>query len=412
MIDLTPLCGPARSCLSLLAAAATAGLFVGPVLAQNRPVSVRLGSSVTWDSNVFRLPDFALDPQLAQGISGRSDRISKTDIGLSLDKSYSLQHLLLDVTRSSTRYERFTSRDFDALSYRAEWQWHVTPRIGGSLGASRDTSEVSFEDALLGTQRNLRVSTERHFNLDGLLFGGWHLFSRIAVSETRTEQTFLAQPGSRIDNAEVGIKYVAASQSSVTAIRRSQEGIVPGKPLDTVNFIDNQFSVKESELQLAWRLSGRSTVNGRLTRIERRNTHLPQRDFSATASELSYLWTPTGRLTINLTGSRKISPWTADTQASYRVDDSLSFAPTWQISGKVAARLRSLYQVSGFQGPIAPLVGVPRRDTLRSLQLSLDWLPLRSVTLGATLQHDRRGSTSALAEFDATTASVNAALKF
>src|SRR5258706_6471850 len=77
------------------------------------PLGLRLGTLLTRDSNVFRVPDSAADPQLFRGISGKSDTFRTTFAGLDLDKSYSQQRLTASITKTETRYDKFTSLDRD-----------------------------------------------------------------------------------------------------------------------------------------------------------------------------------------------------------------------------------------------------------------------------------------------------------
>src|SRR5258706_2229265 len=73
---------------------------------QDRPVSLRLGSTVSWDANVLRVPDSVTDPLLSLGKRGRSDQIHTTSIGLRFEKAFSLQYFLFDVTATATRYDK------------------------------------------------------------------------------------------------------------------------------------------------------------------------------------------------------------------------------------------------------------------------------------------------------------------
>jgi len=97
-----------------------------PVVGQEHPVMALIGSSITWDSNVFHLPGSA-DPQALLGKPTKSDRISATYAGLRVDKPYAQQRFLLDLTGTAYRYDNFSFLDFDALQYQGAWQWHFSP---------------------------------------------------------------------------------------------------------------------------------------------------------------------------------------------------------------------------------------------------------------------------------------------
>src|SRR5688572_2196049 len=83
-----------------LAVAACTLACVPEVQAQERPLSVSLGYGVTWDDNVFRLPEGAPDPQASRGIAGKSDRSSTASVGLHVNLPLSMQRILLEIGRA------------------------------------------------------------------------------------------------------------------------------------------------------------------------------------------------------------------------------------------------------------------------------------------------------------------------
>ena len=395
-----------------VAVCALAGaLLAHPAAAQEQPLTLRLGTSSTWDANIFRVADSAPDPQLVRGIAGRSDRIDTINVGLRIEKAYSQQVLMVDLSQTATRYEKFGFLDHDAFQYQGSWRWHLTPRISGALTASRTENLVSFEDAG-EVQRIVRVTTNRGATVDAQLFGGWHLLAGASETRTTNSQQFLAQPDTSQTGTDVGLTYEAVSGSSINVTRRSQRGTIGSQTVDLVTFVDSPFVHSESELSVRWIATGRSSLNGRLTRIARRHEQLPQRDFSGTAGELRYAWTPTGKLSLDLTATRAIVPFTAGLSSSVRVDDSLVLAPALRISDKLSLRLGVTRRVSDFRGAVAAGSGPLRRDVYRSLDVGASWSPCRSVTLGATLRRERRASTEALFNFEGTVAGVTAALSF
>ena len=373
---------------------------------------LRLNTSIMWDANVFRVPDSAPDPQLARGIPGKSDRITTTTVGLLIDKAYAQQRFQLDVSQTAIRNANFTFLNHDPFQYHGAWLWSLSPRISGTLSADHAESLIPFTD-LTSPERNVRVTDTRTFNLDGWMFGGWHVLVGAVNTESKNSEVFLAEPSYNTNAGEVGLKYVAESGNSIAATTRSTRGNNPAQGPDPVNLIDNEFSVRESELKTAWMISGKSTLNGRLARLDRHNEHLPQRDFSGTTGELSYIWAVDGRLLLNFSASRNILPWTADTQASYRIDDRFSFTPSLRISERITVRMLAYRLVNDFRGPVAPLTGPSRRDTLRSAQLAVDWSPpMRNLRLTGSVQRDRRSSNAAGLDFDDTIAMLSAWLTF
>jgi exopolysaccharide biosynthesis operon protein EpsL len=401
----------------LLAWALAAALFpVRSVSAQaldDRLLTFRLNSEIDWDSNVFRVPGNAADPQLAQGLLGKSDRFTTTIFGLQLNKAYAQQRFLLDLSETLVRYDKFTLLNRDSSAYRGEWRWQLTPRISGVLSTDHSQAPIPFQDTAGNLQRNIATSTNRNFTVDGWLFGGWHLIGGVSELERINSATFLGLPSIDQTTTEVGFNYVAASQSSVTATRRFTRGTNVGQAVDdTVLFIDNEYRMVETELKGTWILSGKSTLTGRLTHIERRNPNVPQRDFSGLSRQLVYAWTPTGRLTLNASAIRDVLPFALDTSATYRIDTTLAVEPAWQVREKVSLSMRAARVQSDYLGPVVPIIGPSRSDVDRTLQFAVKWLPYRRVTIGATLRRELRASNIAAFGYSDTFAGINAALTF
>jgi exopolysaccharide biosynthesis operon protein EpsL len=377
------------------------------------PVKLRLNTSIMWDANLFRLPNSAPDPQLARGIPGKSDRIATTSVALLVDKVYAQQRFQLDASQTAKRNDTFTNLNTDAFQYHGAWLWSLTPRISGSLSASHAESLIPFTD-LTSTERNVRITNNRSFNVDNWIFGGWHLLAGAVNTETKTSAVFLAQPGASTNAGNLGLKYAAASGNSITATRRLTSGTNNlGATPNPASFIAREFRFQESELMTTWKISGKSTLNGRLTRQDRQNQGLSQRDFSATNGELGYIWAGHGGQQLNLSASRSVLPWTADTQASYKVDDRLSLTQSLPIGNRLTLSMSAYRLVSDFLGPIVPLTGPPRRDTLRSAQIALVWSPpMRDLQFSGSVQRDQRSSNAAGINYEDTVAMLNAALTF
>src|SRR6266550_7672268 len=161
-----------------------------PVAVQEHPVMALIGSSLTWDSNVFHLPS-SVDAQALLGKPAKSDRISATYAGLRVDKPYAQQRFLLELTETAYRYDNFSFLDFNALQYQGSWQWHFTPRVSGTLAADRTEALVNYTDFRNASQRNVRTVQNRSLSMDAWLFGGWHLVGAATQQAATNSVSFL-----------------------------------------------------------------------------------------------------------------------------------------------------------------------------------------------------------------------------
>jgi exopolysaccharide biosynthesis operon protein EpsL len=381
--------------------------LLAPAAEAQDKFSVRLGYGVTWDDNVFRLPDNAPDPELDRGNSGKSDRFSTASIGFLLNVPVSMQRFLLDVTRAAIRYEKFSSRDQDPFAYRGAWQWQLTPRFSGVLSASRAEIAVNVED-VQGRRRIDQRTTAYAATADAWIVGGWHLLGAASDTETLYDEPFLARPDTTEKTAEASLRYIARSNSQVTATRRWTRGTET--VTDAAIFGGSDFTVDANELSATWIASGHSTVHARATRIERRNEILPQRDFSGTTGELRYAWRPTAKLNIDLSAVRDITPFNISLESTTRVDETMAAALVWTTSERTSVRAIASRQKSRY-GQVSTLTEA-RRDITDAVEVGAGWAPHRSITLDARLRHEERTSTDPAQVFDANVASFNLALRF
>ena len=395
------------------AAVAQYGPAVQAAPTKENPFTPRLGKTESWDSNVFRAQDSVTDPNIALGKAGRSDRSSATTVGLKFDKFYSLQHFEADVAETATRYEKFSSLNRNTFDYRGAWHWQLSPRVGGTLSTDHNESVVGFQDLSVGQRQSTVTNDNRVATFDALLFGGWHLLGGGLQLDRKNSVAFQARPDVHQRTGELGLRYVAESQNSIAFIARARRGEFPNRFVDTTTlFIDTGFREREREVNGAWVFSGKSVLTGRLTRIEYRYDHVSERNFSGTAGEARYLWSVTGKVQVALSALRNVLPWTPDTSTSYRIEDTVVFAPTWQIDDKFSMGLVASRLTSDYLGPVVAVTAPLRHDVLRSLQITATWLPFRNVVLGANLRHDRRSSNDAVNTFDAKIGGLTAAISF
>ena len=360
---------------------------------------------------MFRLPESITDPQLAQGLTGRSDRISTTRVGVHFDKTYSQQRITFDAEDSAIRYEKFGFLNRNALNYRGAWQWRFTQRISGTLAVDQNETLVGFDDTR-ALARNVRVIRNKKATVDGWLSGGWHLLAEMSDTEVKSTTAFAAQPDFTQTSGGLGLKYLAASGNFISLTQRVRQGTNTGQPVDLIKFVDSGFSVRETELAAVWNVNGKSSLIGQFTRVSRHHEHVPQRDFSGYAGDLSYVWTPTGKLTVNVVANRILIPFAADLQTSYKLDNTLSVSPVWALTSRTSLSLAAFRRTSDFLGPVIAIGSPQRRDTLQSVQLAASWSPHPKINVRASVQRDRRRSTDSTFDYDNALTNLTMSLTF
>lgn len=381
-----------------------------PAWAQQGPLSFRFGTSVAWDSNAFKLPDSAPDPEA--GVSGKDDRATTLTAGLRFEQPVSQQRFSFDLNANATRYEKFSALDRDTSGYTGAWAWVLTRRLKGNLSFSRDESAVEQEDVQGIRAVVLRTTKSRNATADAWITGGWYVLGGLSHSEIGHSQSFAAQPDSEQNTGELGMRYALPTGSSISLLRRSGSGSQEAAATAGLAVAATDYDTKETELRANWVASARSTLLGRLTRTSRRHDQAPERDFSGNAAELSWAWQPTGRLTITTLALRRIEPFLLGTGSTHRVEDALVFAPSWLIGPRFTLRGSLSRRKSEYSADATGLAGGARSDVLDSAEVGVSWLPTRVFSVTATLRRDDRSSSDPSFDFKGTLVSLNGLLSF
>ncbi len=378
---------------------------------QEGTLSVVAGYALRHEDNLFRLPPGAT-PQAATGKSSRSDTIDTTSLGLRLNKRYSLQRIQLEADLTDYRYRTFDYLNFTARNHAAAWYWQLTPAFRGTLSSRRTETLNSFNDFTGYGVRNIR--TDEMHRLDGVyeLDGAWRLLGGAAQTVRTNSETFLEESDTRLNTVEAGVRRDFASGSSLSLLARQGRGKYVNPPdLSAVRQLDNAFDQREQELKLHWPATARTTLQGRLTYLERRHENFSARDYSGMVGNLSVTMRATDKLLLTGGFVHELNPYQSDS-SSYASTDRLSLGAQWRITAKTT--LRGHYDVARreFRGAIAGSPDGDRADTLHGARVALEWQAYRAVQLSVAVDQERRASNQSAYDFKNTTGTVSARLTF
>lgn len=352
--------------------------------------SLYVNGSMQYDSNLFRLPD-AQNSSALIGLAHRSDRIQTTGAGLTLDKSYGLQRWTLDANLNRYEYQKNGFLNYSARNYKASWLWQLTPDLTGTIGFEQLQQPVNFADYLNYSQTNIRTNENRRFDADWRVSGGWH--SLAAFYETRQDNSalFTADGAYTQRNAELGIKYVFPSNSTLSFSGRSSNGNFTDRVRDSVNILDTDFNEKEIYTRLNWQLTGKTQLNAKLGYLKRSYENFAQRDYSGMVGNADFIWLITGKLQLNGRVERNLYSY-QDFNSSYYVNRLYSITPAWLVTEKTSLRLTISSAHQDYKGSLQALALPDRRDRLKTYQLSANWNPTEKITLIASTRSEHRDS--------------------
>jgi exopolysaccharide biosynthesis operon protein EpsL len=373
-----------------LAAAAAVGCAAGAHADAADTLNFSAELSRQRDDNLFRLAD-GVSPLPLAGKSARADDIATGTFGIVLKKAYSLQEIEARYEHVSSRYAVHSFLDNEADNAAAAWRWQFTPRLKGNLSFERNQSLVGFGDFTDYGTRNLRTITRTRFDADwNIMPGGWHLRAGADRYRMRNSAIFTQDDGSRIASTDFGVRYVFPSGNRIDVLVRESDGAFVGRGLDATNQLDTGFRDRRREVRAYW-ARGKTILEGGFGHANRRYDHYASRDYGGTTGNFSWTWTPTGKLAIVTSWKRDFTAYT-DAIASYYRQDTCSIAPVWQVGGKLRLSLRFEHGRRDYRGAVTTSPYTARADRTDSVQLAVEWAPLRSLTINGYHIDDSRES--------------------
>ena len=395
---------PVRIILGLLLAALCPIAF-----AQTQdPLTLIASYSLQTDSNIFRLPA-AANTQALLGRADASEQIGATTLGLAFKTKQSLQQFELNATAIDYQYQNFNFLSFTATNFDAAWRWSFTPRWHGSLTATRKESLNNFADTTGTYQRNVRLDTGTALDSEYEIDGPWRLVAGLSGNREANQAAQVA--GSDFSNtaANAGVRYAFASGSNITFRTITYQGSYLNVVIPSAGLLDNAYAQQDQDLRLHWDLGGGSAADANLTYSARTHPNYSQRDWDGFNTGLNLNWLVTGKSSLVAGYQHQLGDY-ATASSNYSQTDTLTLSPVWQIRPKASLQLQSTYAQVQYMGSPTTVPTLARRDTNRSLNLSLNWQPYDKLSFATSVGTLSRGSSQAGLDFDASQLSFSAQL--
>ena len=390
----------------LVLAVACAAPLPAAALFKDR-VEVFAAENVTYDSNVFRIsPD--VDPRTVVGEDGRSDWISSTQLGVSLDLPYSLQRFQANYTWFANRYDRFSELNFNGHTARAAWLWSVTPHLTGDLGYTDSRTLANFANKLFSRERDI-LRTKQGF-ADAVWFpvASWRLHAGAASVDQRHDDPLQRFNDIQTATGVAGVSYVTAADDRAGVEARTEHGRTPHDELRGTS-LDPGYRQNSLGVVVHWIATGHSTIDGRVDYVRRDYDQPAARDFSGPTARLAHTWTPTGKLTVLTSIYRDIGP-IADVQSGALVlIKGVAVKPSWAVTDKVTLTGDAEYNVWNYRNDV--LIG-DYTHRVRTFGVGVSYRPTQKILLQGGYAHEMRTSTVPLADYKDDVANILARFSF
>jgi exopolysaccharide biosynthesis operon protein EpsL len=371
-------------------------------------LSLRAGTGVMHDDNVFRAPD------------GResSDDITHTAFGLVFDKQYSLQRFKVDAMLTDYRYEKNSYLDYVGKNLGAAWAWQVTPRLHGNLSYRRTEALNSYLDYVAASpddRRNIRTNVTRRFDAEWEATPSIHLVGAVAHTELDNSQLFLQEDAFTSRTAEAGVKFINAEGNSVTCVGRDIDGKFD-RDMNPTLLTDSGFKQTESECRFSMAVFGKSKVDGRLAYVDRKYDNFSERNFDGVVGNLALTWDMTAKTSLVFRVSRTMNPFiearsALSSYSSYYESTNYYIGPVWSVTEKTRVSASVGREYRDYAGMVVN--GMPLRDdVINTMKVSVDWSPRDFVNFNLGYSRLSRDSNRAFFDFSAHIVTLSAMFNF
>jgi hypothetical protein len=204
-------------------------------------------------------------------------------------------------------------------------------------------------------------------------------------------QPLITESGSRQTVTDAGLRYEFPSGTYMGFALRNYDGTYTDQAASSANRLENAFTQNEGEVNMLWQVSEKTSANFALIYLKRHHPHFSERNYSGLAGNARLSWLISAKSALNVEWRRDISAFQTSS-FNYSAVDRFSIGPAWQLSSKT--RLGMQLGVTNRDYGGSPGLGFisDRSDINRDAAVVLDWHPLTSVNVSASLQNSRRTS--------------------
>lgn len=351
-----------------------------------------------YDDNLFRVKN-----------NETSDQITTSTAGVKLDKTYSLQRFIVDVSYVDYKYQTNDFLNFEALNYDAKWLWSLTPSLTGTLSTSRNKTLNGFSDFRSFTQ-NIRTADISQFRAEYSPYKVWTLIGGITETDYQNSQTFNAVAQYNATALDYGARYNFASGSNLSLLAHKRNGQFQ-RQINQAAFFDNGFTEDEYELDFVLKPTGKSSLSSKVGYLSREYDNFSIRNYDVWIGYINYDLLLTGKIKTSFGLARNAGPFETN-YSTYSLTDSATIGVSYLYSDKITFMLNGRVAQRDFKQAVIP--GVAKRDDdEQSVSGSVTWRPIKNIGLTLSSIKSRRTSSSAYSnfEYDDLTTSVMVDLK-
>ena len=416
---------PVRAPLNRTLVAAACALLACAAQAQSSPFYFRASETLTYDSNVFRVPET---------LGRNRDGISSTNLTVGIDQPYGRQRWLGSAGITYNKFKNQDQLDNTGYDLLLGLDWSALSRLSGDVRLESTQQLANFENYGAQFTVDKTKNQERANNLNlRAQYGGqslWVLEGSFAHRDVNYSDPLFDSREYRFDQVGAGAAYQPSDLLKLGIAARYADGTYPH---GGNNGGADKFRRDDVDLTATWKASGLSTLDARVSATHE-NHDLDLRDFSGVTGSVGWNYRPTGKTAIDLRLSRDTgtrgngAPVLVDPAISTnfltdaRLSDRIYAGVRWEATGKITLRAQADYSHDRYDeqffavnpGIVTNIPGGGSGNT-RNYLVGVAYQATRTVSLGCDAGKRSRSTPVVLAGnvgygYDATIAHCNIAL--
>jgi exopolysaccharide biosynthesis operon protein EpsL len=317
-----------------------------------------------------------------------SDTAAILGVGVRFDRRYGLQRLRADLEANTYKYAHESSLDYNIFNYALAWDWSLTPRFHGVLGANQQQyRDVQLDPVALVNRVGRRSDRTELFEGVYDVGAAWRVMGGLSHTQSKSELPNSWDGNPEITNARAGLGYEWPSGASVYG--RVRHGT--GSYKDPTAAAGGDFEENEVDVALKWPATGKTALDARLGHIERKHDDNTQRDFSGVVGAAVVSWSITGKTSLAAGVSRDLNA-TGDVIGGSVRSDRVFIGPLWRVTPLIAVNLRYDQVRRVWEDVPAATINAGRHESARILSAAVEWQALRWMSVSGYVRGERQTS--------------------
>jgi hypothetical protein len=383
-----------------------------------------VGDDISYDSNLYRVPDSVTDLSTLTGIGrnpSRSDTVNSVIGGLDAEWLVgNRQSVDLDLNVNDNRYFRNSDLNNVSSTDRVAWNWGLGSLLSGQLGV--DYSRVLGGFLNTTTYAKDEIQRNEYFASGRFQVGPrWALFGGLLDTKYIFTAADLAVNNTQDKAVELGADYLTSAANRIGFDYRYTDARYPNSVDLNNSSFNPDYREDRAQMLIRYALSDKTIIDATAGYLKRSYPASTIADFSGEVWRLVFQWQPTPKTELVIGGWQQI---TADltAQTDYFVSKGASISPVWTASEKINFTLTVSHEIHDYLGanPIEanPLGTTPvatsgaRRDTVTGETGIFVYTPTQVITLTVTAAHENRDSNVSQFQYKDNRGDANITFKF